>query len=65
MNPQQLMNRDDKRAEAIDALAQLATNLELSYVIQENTFTITLPLPDEVELPIVAKIEVPLEEDTE
>lgn len=62
MNSQQLMNRDDQRAEAINRLSQVATDLELTYSYDENFMTIHLPQPDEVELPIVAKIDVPEEE---
>lgn len=64
MNAQQLMNRDDKRIEALAQLTELATRLELTWSVVEDTMTITLPKPDEVELPIVAKVEVPLDEVT-
>jgi hypothetical protein len=50
------------RQDKINQLSQLATDLQLSYTIDEDSMTITLPSYDEVELPVVAKIEVPLDE---
>ena len=63
MNAQQLMNQDDKRAEAISQLSELAAKLELSYTIENNVMTVTLPTPSDAPLPVVATIEVPVDEE--
>lgn len=59
----QLDDLGSKRREVVDKLSQLATDLELSYTITGDEMTIRLPQHDEVELPIVGTIQVPLEED--
>lgn len=51
------------REDAIQQLQAVADSFSLSYVIEEDTMTITLPKYDVAELPVVGTIEVPLEED--
>lgn len=51
------------RQEAYDQLAQLATNLSLSYTVTGDSFTITLPKADKQKLDIIAKIQVPVDQE--
>jgi hypothetical protein len=51
------------RQDAINQLSQVATDFSLSYEFDEDRMIITLPKYDDVELPVVAKIEVPTEEE--
>lgn len=51
------------RQDAINQLSQVATDFSLSYVIEEDKMTIMLPKYEEVELPVVAEIEVPVDEE--
>lgn len=51
------------RQDAINQLSQVATDFSLSYVIEEDKMTIMLPKYDDVELPLVGTIQVPVEDD--
>lgn len=64
MNALQLDDTGSKRRDAQDKLAQLATDLELSYTITGDEMIIKLPEHDIAHLPIVGTIEVPLDEET-
>lgn len=60
----QLSNLADSiRQDAINQLSQVATDFSLSYVIEEDKMTIMLPKYEDVELPVVAEIEVPVDEE--
>lgn len=44
------------RGDAINQLSQVATDFSLSYVIEDDTMTITLPKYEDVELPVITTI---------
>lgn len=50
------------RGDAIDSLSRVCEEYQLEYTITEETMTVRLPKYDEVELPIVTKLEVPEED---